>query len=223
MSASVLKRSIRPRRRSLTRGWDTRSTFAASRCLRRRVAMSFWTWIIRSARTRRCSASSRRKPRSRNTLPVEGVTLSFVVILSSRQLAGASLDKQSSEPLAGEFHLGSGRCSRALLERMENIDSLCELSDIQNSMFERCVDPNLPHSRPDSCHVLPIQRRQASLDSPKLEPCQPPDDSGKTSNVLARAAKPLKLLVEHDSIYKFSYVWSSTEQRCSAGATGLAR
>ena len=37
------------------------------------------TWIIRSARTRRCSASSRRNPKSRNTLPVDGVTLSFIV------------------------------------------------------------------------------------------------------------------------------------------------
>src|SRR2546422_10870460 len=171
MSASVLKRSIRPRRRSLTRGWDTRSTFAASRCLRRRVAMSFWTWIIRSARTRRCSASSRRKPRSRNTLPVEGVTLNF----------------------------------------------MSELSDIQDPMLERRVDPNLPHSRPDSYHVLPIQRFQTLLDSPKLEPGQPPGNSGKTSNVLARAAKPLKLLVGHDSIYKYSYVGSRTEKRCSAG------
>ena len=50
-----------------------------SLCFSRRDAISLWTWIIRSARTRRCSASSRRNPKSRNTLPVDGVTLSFIV------------------------------------------------------------------------------------------------------------------------------------------------
>lgn len=34
MSASVLNRSIRPRTRSLTRGWVTRRIFASSACLR---------------------------------------------------------------------------------------------------------------------------------------------------------------------------------------------
>ena len=36
------------------------------------------SWIMRSARTRRCSASSRRNSRSRNTFPVDGVVFDFI-------------------------------------------------------------------------------------------------------------------------------------------------
>ena len=86
ISASVLKRSIRPRRRSLTRGWVTPSILAAVLCLRPRDSMSFCTWIMRSARTSRCSASSRRNPKSRNTFPVDGVIFSFKVFLPSPAL-----------------------------------------------------------------------------------------------------------------------------------------
>src|SRR4029077_10843403 len=68
---------MRPPSRSLTRGWVTRRIFAAAFCLRRRDAIIFWTWIIRSARIKRCAASSR-NPRSRNTLPVERVIASFI-------------------------------------------------------------------------------------------------------------------------------------------------
>src|SRR5262245_28456866 len=41
INASVLNKSIRPRRRSLTRGCVTRSTFAAAACVRRLDAMVF--------------------------------------------------------------------------------------------------------------------------------------------------------------------------------------
>jgi len=81
ISASVLNKSIRPRGRSLTRGWVTPIILAAILYLRRRDAMSFCTCIMRSARTNRCSASSRRNPRSRNTFPLEGVIFSFLELI----------------------------------------------------------------------------------------------------------------------------------------------
>ncbi len=55
------------------------------RCFSRRALMIFCTWIMRSARTNRCSASSRRNPTSRNTFPVDAVTLSCLPTLASPQ------------------------------------------------------------------------------------------------------------------------------------------
>src|SRR6266446_3330807 len=166
--ASVLNRSIRPRRRSLTRGCDTRSTFAATFCFSLRDAMIFWTSIIRSARMRRCSASSRRNPRSRNTLPVEGVILSLLGILSSRQASHAALSNQGAEPLPGQLHIAARRLPRALFERMQHIDGLRKLGDVQHSVLEGRVNADFTDTGPDGRHGFPVQGIEPLLDTPKL-------------------------------------------------------
>ncbi len=212
MRASVLKRSIRPRRRSLTRGWDTRIILAASRCLRRREAISFWTWIIRSARTSRCSASSRRNPKSRNTFPVEGVTLSFMVNLSSRQTPRASMRCQGSESLPGYFHVASRRLPGPFLKRVQYINGFCKLGHVQDAMFQRRVDPDFPYPRSDDRHRLPIERGQALLHTPELESCQSPGVVWKSPDVAARRSEPLKQLLRHGTIYEFRYTLSSSRR-----------
>jgi len=58
-SASVPKRSMRLRRRPLTRGWDTRRSRAGSLCSRRRDATSSWT-----AACQPCSAAASARPGS---------------------------------------------------------------------------------------------------------------------------------------------------------------
>jgi len=131
------------------------------------------------------------------------------------------LSEQSSESFAGEFYVDFRCLSRALLERMEHIDGLHELGDIQDAVLERRVDPNLPDSRPDGWHVFRIQRLQALLDTAKLKPSQSPGSPGKSANVPARAAEPLEPLVGHGSIYKYSYVRSSAKWRCLLGTTEL--
>jgi hypothetical protein len=90
MSASVLNRSIRPRSKSLTRGCVTPRTLAADFCLSPREVMSFCNWIMRSARTSKCSASSRENPRSRIDVPARRrdldlhlVTPLFILPISS--------------------------------------------------------------------------------------------------------------------------------------------
>jgi len=211
MSASVLKRSIRPRRRSLTRGWDTRKTFAASLCLRRRDAMSFWTWIIRSARTRRCSASPRRNPRSRNTLPVDGVTLTFMVHLPPRQIACTPLPYQGPESLSAELQFPFRSSPRPLLEPVEHVDGLHELGDVQDAMLQSGMNPDLPDARPDTGDRFPIKRVQSLLDTPELEPCQSPGISRKCPHVTPRRAEPLDRLVGHTPVCKYSYILSSPQ------------
>ena len=172
MSASVLNRSMRPRRRSLTRGCDTRSSLTAACCFSRRDAMIFWTSIIRSARTRRCSASSRRNPRSRNTLPVEGVILSFLGNLASRQAAHAALSDQGTVPLPDRLQVAARRFPRALLERVQHIDSRRELGGVQYSMLEGCVNADFADAGTDARNGLPVQGIQALFDTPKLKACE---------------------------------------------------
>src|SRR3990172_7399897 len=128
--ASVLNRSILPRRRSLTRGCVTRRIFAASACLRPLDVISLWSWIIKSDRTFRCAASLGGKPRSRNTLPLDRVTLSFIVNLPSHGLVGPAFLKESAQAFSGQFQMALGSLPRALLECMQNVDALREFGDL---------------------------------------------------------------------------------------------
>src|SRR5262245_29133872 len=147
IKASVLNKSMRPRRRSLTRGWDTRRISAASRCLSRRAVMSFWTWIMRSARTNRCSASSRRNPTSRNTFPVDAVTLSCLPTLASPQTLELPLSDQLSVPLSREIDIVLRRFPAPLLESVQDVDCFPELCDVQDAVLQSGVDADLPNAR----------------------------------------------------------------------------
>jgi hypothetical protein len=71
MSISALNRSMRPRIRSLTRGWVTPRSSAADACFSPRVVITACSFVISSERTLRCSASWAENPRSRNTFPVD--------------------------------------------------------------------------------------------------------------------------------------------------------
>src|SRR3989304_4462776 len=88
--------------------------FPACVCVSPRAVMAFCSWINRSARISRCSASSAEKPRSRNTLPLDGVTfrLFFLGIVGS-------LLEQRAEAIARQLHIVWGRFPGALLECME--------------------------------------------------------------------------------------------------------
>lgn len=183
ISASVLNKSMRPRRRSLTRGCDTRRISAASRCFRRCAAMSFCTWIMRSARTRRCSASSRRNPRSRNTFPVDAVTLSFLATLPSRQTPDLPLSDQLSVSLPSELHIALGCSPAPFLERVQHVHCLCELRDVQDAVLQHGVDADLPDARSDPTHRLPVRWIEALLHPPKLKPGEPPRVARESANV----------------------------------------
>jgi len=205
ISASVLNRSMRPRRRSLTRGCDTRRISAVSRCFNCRAAMSFCIWIIRSARTSRCSASSRWNPRSRNTLPVDAVTLSGLPTLTSRQPSLLSLADQRSVSLSGEIHITPGRFPAPFLEGVQYVHGLCETGDVEDPVLQRRADPDLPNAWPDATHRLPVCWAQSLLDTPKLKPGESPRVSREGPNVLSCRAQPLQRLVGHRSVCKYTY------------------
>src|SRR2546425_5893239 len=152
--------------------------------------MIFCASIIRSARTRRCSASSRRNPKSRNTLPVDGVTLSFLVNSPSHQSLHASLSDQSPEPLSGQLHVATPRLSCALFERVQHIDGLPEFGNVQYPMLKGCVNPNFTDTRSDRRHGLPVEGVETLLDTPKLHTGKTPGVPRKRAHIAARGTEP---------------------------------
>ncbi len=203
MSASVLKRSILPRRRSLIRGWETRRILAASACLKPRELMSFWSWMSKSARIKRCSTSSGGKPRSRNTFPVDAVTLSFALTFRLPAMLASTSQDQGSKSLPGELHFPEGRFSRPLLERVEHVDPLRELGDVKDTMFASCVDSNLLGAWTDARHGLPIIRLHASLQPPQLEAGYPACIGRKRLQGFSNRCDPDERLVRHGGAYKY--------------------
>src|SRR3989449_4339844 len=164
IKVSMLKRSIRPRMRSLTRGWVTPRSSAASPCFRRRAAIAFWRLSISSERTLRCRASSGGKPRSRNTFPVDRV--SFTFLTDHLSLSPRSPLEQQAQAMPGEIEVILRCPSRPLLERVKNVDRLGELGDVEDAVLCTRVDADLLDARPDARHRFPIVRLQAALHSP---------------------------------------------------------
>jgi hypothetical protein len=52
---------------------------------------------------------------------------------------------------------------------------------------------------------------QALLDTPKLNACQSPGVPWKGAHIATRGTEPLKRLIEHESIYEYSYEQSSQD------------
>jgi hypothetical protein len=201
--ASVLNRSMRPRSRSLTRGWVTRRIFAAAFCLRRRDAIIFWTWIIRSARIKRCSASSRRNPRSRNTLPVEGVILTFIRDLPFFPTLHPPEPHEGPKSLPPQFDVVPVRLPAPLLERVEHVNRLRELGHVQHAMLKSRVNSNFSYSGPNRRHRLPIERVKSLLHLSELEARQAPSATGKRPDLTTRGPEPQKLPVRHSPVCKY--------------------
>jgi len=195
ISASVLNRSIRPRRRSLTRGWVTRRVFANSAWVRCLESMSFWTLIIKSARTSRCSASPAENPASRKTLPVDRVIFSFIYVLPFSRLLIASLLDQGAESFARDIGIPFGCRSCALLEGVQNVNSFRRPRQIKYAMFKTRVNADLLHADADNGHRFPIIRLKPLLDTTQLKTSNAARVIGKFSKCAERRPEPNQRLV----------------------------
>ena len=170
MSVSVLNKSFRPRSKSLTRGLLIRRLFANAAWVRCLDSISFWTLIIKSARTSRCSASPGANPTSRKTLPLDRVILSFILNLPCRGTSAASFQDQRTKTVSCQVRFSFGSFPRSLLEGVQNINTVGKLRHIENSMFEPSVDTDLLHTGPNCGHRLPIIWLKPLLDPTQLEP-----------------------------------------------------
>jgi len=195
MSASVLNRSIRPRRKSLTRGWVILSIFANSACVRCLDSISFCTLIIKSARTSRCSASPAENPRSRKTLPLDRVTFSFIVILPLSRLLATSLLEQRTKSVPSEVRFSLWGFSRALFKSVQDIDPFRKLGHVKNSMLKAGVDTDFLNTGTHGAHWFPIIRLQTLLDAAQLKSCNTARVLRKSSKIATGRPEPNQRLV----------------------------
>jgi uncharacterized protein YdeI (YjbR/CyaY-like superfamily) len=100
------------------------------------------------------------------------------------------------------------RClSRALLEGVEDIHGFGKRGDVEHSVFQARMNPDLPDARTNGGHRFPVVRIETLLDAPELEARVPPRIGGEGAQGGQGAAEPRDGLVRHASIYKFLYVW----------------
>jgi len=73
---------------------------------------------------------------------------------------------------------------------MDHVDALREFGDIEDSMFESCVDADFLHTGSHGGHRLPVVRFQPLLDATQLEPPNAARVQRKTLEVTARRSQP---------------------------------
>ena len=66
---------------------------------------------------------------------------------------------------------------------MENVDSLVELRDEEDPVFNSRVNPEFIHARPDTGHRLPVFGFEAQLDQMEVVAAYPPGVWGKASQI----------------------------------------
>src|SRR5437667_252833 len=142
-SVSTLNRSIRPRMRSLTRGWLTPNMAAALACVSRRAVISLLSTIMRSERSLRFSDSAASKPRSRNTFPVER----RILVAIESPLTATARAHHITETPAAEHQIQMTSPPGTLLEGMEHVYGFRELGHVEHPVFPLRVDPDLRHAR----------------------------------------------------------------------------
>lgn len=182
--------------------------------------MACWSWISKSGRTSRCSASAFGEPRSLNTVPVERVTLCV-----SLGIACLPYGDEITEPLAAEIELTEGYLSRGLLAGAKHVHGFLEGRHLADAVFTLDVNAELPNAGPEGRHRLPVVRVEPLLNTAKLEARQASGVWRKRSAGAARASVPQHGLVAHLSrgVYEFLYAAANTRKprNCSRpAATG---
>lgn len=109
-------------------------------------------------------------------------------MLSKAKEIGKALPRQGDVGLSG---LGC-----ALLERMDDVDSVFVLRDIKHAVFKFGVYPDLVHAGTNGRHGLPIIGHEALLDSPQLVAGGSPGFGRKRANILERRSKPSQWLLQ---------------------------
>src|SRR5581483_9151755 len=98
----------------------------------------------------RCSASSSAKPRSRNTLPLDGVT--FTLLFAG---IGPSPVHERAQAFLRKLEIVLRRLPRALLEGVQHVHGFGKRRDVEDAVFEARMNPNLADAGTDRGHRFP--------------------------------------------------------------------
>src|SRR5260370_30534473 len=153
----------------------------------------------------RCSASSSEKPRSRNTLPLDGVTLSLLFAG-----IGPSPVHERAQAILGELQIVFRRLSRALLEGVEDIHGFGKRGDVEHPAFQARMNPDLPDARTNGGHRFPVVRIETLLDAPELEARVPPCIGGGGAPGGLGAAGPPQGLCRPAALFQVFYFLGQT-------------
>src|SRR6266852_1025528 len=149
----------------------------------------------------RCSASSSEKPRSRNTLPLDGVTFSLLLAR-----IGPSPVHEPAQAILGELQIVFRRLPRALLEGVQHIHGFGKRGDVEHAVFQARMNPDLADAGADRRHRFPVVRIETLLHPPEFEARIPSRIGGEGAEGGQGAAEPRDGLIRHASIYKFLYM-----------------
>src|SRR6187431_1439980 len=111
----------------------------------------------------RCSASCPEKPRSRNTLPLDGVT--FSLLLAG---IGPSPVHERAQAILGELQIVFRRLPHALLEGVQHIHGFGKRGDVEDAMLEARMNADLADAGADRRHRFPVVRIEPLLHAPGL-------------------------------------------------------
>ncbi len=199
MSVSMLKRSIRPRIRSLIRGCVPPRSSAASACFNPRAVITFCRWAMNSARIYRYPASYPEKPRSRKTFPLDRVSFTLFMDHLPFRRARRLISRCRGCLTRSRSSFGGRRVrfSNACRRRWPR-----ELRDIEHAMLGAGVNADLLHAEPHAWHRHPIVRLESTLDTPELEPRNLPDVIWGGPNRVSEISEPDQALFAQASIYE---------------------
>src|SRR6266446_3811260 len=122
----------------------------------------------------RCSASCAEKPRSRNTLPLDGVTFSLLFAG-----IGPSPVHERAQAVLRELQIMLRRLPRSLFEGVQDIHGFGKRGDVEDAVFQARMNPDLTDAGADRGHRFPVVRIEALLNAPELEARIPPRIGGE--------------------------------------------
>lgn len=144
------------------------------------------------------------------TFPLERVSFNFMKNLPFlRFLQILAISDQLPMAPSRQIDVGFRGFPRALLKRMKHVDSLAELGDIKDTVFDSGMNPYFGYPLADTWHRLPIDRFQSLLYKTKALSRNASRIFRKRPDIIERSSGPYDGFLGHDAVYKILYLLSN--------------
>lgn len=98
--------------------------------------------------------------------------------------------QELSQPLTRQPDIGTRCPLRLLLERVQDIDAVCEPRNVAHAMFARRTDPDFVHATADCRHCFPVVGHESPLYAVQLVPSFAARGCGKPTDIAAGRTQP---------------------------------